>query len=413
MPLRRFRRAPDGIFPVFHRFLGGAHGGQLFGLVDQRAAYVPDQSGTLVDISRVELHEVGPGVEHRPHVVGRHQSAHADDGVGAARAGVDAAHDLHGAAGEGRSAEAAAADLFERRAAGPQPLAAVRAVGGHDAVERRLHQYVGDPVDHLVRHVGRDFEHDRPVLVLPAAEVEQRVEYLKNVFARVRRPFATGVVAADVHGEVVRILVKVAEEFQVVGRGVLGRGRGVLADVAPHDHPAVRTPQVTDGGFEAAVRKSDAVYDGVVLREPEDPRAGISRLGAGRDGAHLDESESQGGQFAVGFAVAVESRGDSHRIGEPHAEDLAFERRMLHGVAFAQEPAAPGDQPEDAQHQQDDVVGPLDVEREEQGFYDPSVHDAAKVLKSRMGAKPKCVRFGRTFRRDKRVVTTPKVVKID
>ena len=86
---------------------------------------------------------------------------------------------------------------------------------------------------------------------------------------------------------------------------------------------------------------------------------------------------------------------------------------MFHGVAFAQEPAAPGNQPEDAQHQQDDVVGPLDVEREEQGFYDPSVHDAAKVLKSRMGAKPKCVRFGRTFRRDKRVVTTPKVVKID
>ena len=65
------------------------------------------------------------------------------------------------------------------------------------------------------------------------------------------------------------------------------------------------------------------------------------------------------------------------------------------------------------EHQQDDVVGPLDVEREEQGFYDPSVHDAAKVLKSRMGAKPKCVRFGRTFRRDKRVVTAPKVVKID
>jgi hypothetical protein len=87
----------------------------------------------------------------------------------------------------------------------------VGSVGGHDPVERRFEQHVGDLVDHLVRHVGRDFEHDRPELVLPAPEVEQRVEYLKDMFARVRRAFAAGVVAADVDGEIVRILVEAAE----------------------------------------------------------------------------------------------------------------------------------------------------------------------------------------------------------
>lgn len=129
-------------------------------------------------------------------------------------------------------------------------------VGGHDPVERRFEQHVGDLVDHLVRHVGRDFEHDRPELVLPAPEVEQRVEYLKDMFARVRRAFAAGVVAADVDGEIVRILVEAAEEFEVVRRSVLGGGRGVLADVAAHDHAVVRAPQVADGGFQSAVRQT-------------------------------------------------------------------------------------------------------------------------------------------------------------
>jgi len=39
------------------------------------------------------------------------------------------------------------------------------------------------------------------------------------MFARVRRAFAAGVVAADVDGEIVRILVEAAEEFEVVRRG--------------------------------------------------------------------------------------------------------------------------------------------------------------------------------------------------
>ena len=102
--------------------------------------------------------------------------------------------------------------------------AAVGSVGGHDPVERRFEQHVGDLVDHLVRHVGRDFEHDRPELVLPAPEVEQRVEYLKDMFARVRRAFAAGVVAADVDGEIVRILVEAAEEFEVVRRSAIPVG---------------------------------------------------------------------------------------------------------------------------------------------------------------------------------------------
>ena len=79
----------------------------------------------------------------------------------------------------GCAAQAAAADLVERHVARMQPFAAVGAVGGHDAVERCFEQDVADFVDDFVRHVGRHLEHDRPVLVLPAAEVEQRIKYLE------------------------------------------------------------------------------------------------------------------------------------------------------------------------------------------------------------------------------------------
>ena len=94
----------------------------------------------------------------------------------------------------------------------------------------------------------------------------------------------------------------------------------------------------------------------------------------GRHGPHLDESESQRGQFAERLGVVVESCGQPDGVGETDAEHLAFERRRLHGVAFAQQPAAAGYQPDDAQQQQHRVVGLLDGKREKYGLYDSPVH---------------------------------------
>lgn len=101
---------------------------------------------------------------------------------------------------------------------------------------------------------------------------------------------------------------------------------------------------------------------------------GLPACGRGGHGPHLDESESQRGQFAERLAVVVESCGQPDGVGETDAEHLAFERRMLHGVAFAQQPAAAGYQPDDAQQQQHRVVGLLDGKREKYGLYDSPVH---------------------------------------
>ena len=230
-----------------------------------------------------------------------------------------------------------------------QPFAAVGAVGGHDAVERRFEQDVADFVDDFVRHVGRHFEHDRPVLVLPAAEVEQRIEYLEYVRARMGGTFAAGVVAADVHREIVRILVEVAEEPEVIRGRIFGGRHGVLADVAAHDEPFVRAAQVADRLVQSAVGEPDAVDDGAVFGQPEHARARVACLRARGDGAYLDEPEPERRQFTVGLAVAVEARGQADGIGEFYTEDLAFERRVPYGVTFAQEPPAAGYEPDDAQ----------------------------------------------------------------
>ena len=288
---------------------------------------------------------------------------------------MDAAHDLHGPLRERRAAQPAAADLVERRAAGVQPFAVVRAIGRHDAVERRFEQNVADFVDHGVRHVGRYLEHDRTVLVLSPAEVEQRVENPQDMCARMGRAFAARVVAADVHGEVICVLVEVAEEFEIVGRGVFGGGRSVAADVAADDESFVGPAQVLDGFFETAVRKPDAVDDRLVLREPEDAGAGIARLRTRRHGADLDESEAEGRQFAERLAVAVETCGQPDGVGEFDAEDLAFERGVFHGVTLAEQPPSAGNQPDGAQQYQYGAVRPLDGEREEDGLYDATVHD--------------------------------------
>lgn len=85
---------------------------------------------------------------------------------------------------------------------------------------------------------GDHFEHDRPVLVLPAAEVEQRIEYLEYVRARMGGTFAAGVVAADVHREIVRILVEVAEEPEVIRGRIFGGVTVFLPMLQPTMNPS-------------------------------------------------------------------------------------------------------------------------------------------------------------------------------
>ena len=166
------------------RFAGGP------GVGDQGAAYVAHEARSFVDdIPCAELYQVGArGEACRRHVVGRrHEAARkADDGVRLRPSARGCGARSRSSALRERTPERRPAPMRSiTPGEGAQPLAAVRAVGGHDAVERRFDQHVGDAVDRLVAQVGRDFQQDWAVLVLSAPEVEQRFEQAQDVLARV------------------------------------------------------------------------------------------------------------------------------------------------------------------------------------------------------------------------------------
>ena len=279
---------------------------------------------------------------------------------------MDAAHDFQCPLRERLSAHDAGADA--RRFEPVDSFARDGGVDGYHAVERRVEHDVGHQVDRLVREVGRDFQQDGAVLVLPAAEFEERFQNLRDVFARLVRCCLLPRIAGDVDREIVGVLVEVAEAFEVVGRRlVAGRGR-VLADIAADDRLSARLSQVRHGAVETVAANAYAVEQRAGRVEPEDARLGIARLTLGGDASHLDESETHGRQFAVDVAVTVESGGHSYGILETDAEDFAFERRVFRRIEFVQQPPSAGYLAEQRKGCRHDVMGLFGRQGEEQGF---------------------------------------------
>lgn len=210
-------------------------------------------------------------------------------------------------------------------------------------------------------------------MVLSAPEIEQGGEDAGDVLPGVGRTLAVAGFATDIDGEIVGVFVEVAENLEVVGRRIFGRGDGVFADVAPDQDALVGFAQHRNRLFQPPVAEPHAVYDRLVPGQPENPGPWIPGLGPGRDGADLDEAEAEGRQLAERLAVAVEAGGQPHRIGEPQAEDLAFERGVLGGVELAEQPPAARQRTRDAQQEHDRAVGAFDVHAEQDGLYDPAV----------------------------------------
>ena len=275
----------------------------------------------------------------------------------------------------GSSAQSAAADFVERLLIGFETFARESTVHGHDAVQRRRKHQVGHFVDKRVRQVGRYFQQDRPVLVLAAAKIEERLQNIHQVGFVVRYAAVRTVVAADVDRKIIDVLVEVAEHFEVVGRDLRRLCQRVFADVASDDEPVVPVAELGDGLVQPLVVEARTVDDRPVCGQPEDAGSGIAGLGLGRDRTDLDESEAQGRKFAERFSVAVETRRQTDRVGKPKSEYLPFERRVLGAVHGTQQRSSARDFPDHAQQEQDRAVGTLDVHGEQDGFDQFTIHN--------------------------------------
>ena len=119
---------------------------------------------------------------------------------------------------------------------------------------------------------------------------------------------------------------------------------------------------VGDPGIDSGIVESHAVDDRFLRDEAEQPRLGVSRLRARRDGADFNVPETEPAERVDRVALLVEAGGQAHAVGkpEPHhfhrlrgggglqqAEDAGFFRHAQRGHA--------------------EVVGGLGIETEQAG----------------------------------------------
>ena len=112
-----------------------------------------------------------------------------------------------------------------------------------------------------------------------------------------------------------------------VGLDVLGVG----ADVQPADNlsPPLGKQQPMSG-LRAQVGKADAVDEGLVLVQTEDPRPCPARLGQRSHGANLHVAKAKTGQRRCGRAGLIVARRQPNGVLEGEPKEVGGKRRVLH-----------------------------------------------------------------------------------
>ena len=114
---------------------------------------------------------------------------------------------------------------------------------------------------------------------------------------------------------------------------------------------AYRLPGYQGVGSIASAFVVDAhpVDDGPVLGKPETAGKGIPFLGAGCQGAYLDEGEAEIGQIVIHVAVLVETGRQTDGMLEGNAEQFTLKSLCTRAVAPTQEGPAHRDVPAEFQ----------------------------------------------------------------
>ena len=106
----------------------------------------------------------------------------------------------------------------------------------------------------------------------------------------------------------------------VIRLGLVVRGILVLADI-DSEHTFVATViHARQQVIQPLIIEAHAVDDGLMFRQPEHSRLGVSGLRQGRDRAHLNKSEAQGAKRIEMIGVFIETCCQPHGVWEfqPH-----------------------------------------------------------------------------------------------
>src|SRR6185312_2926382 len=114
--------------------------------------------------------------------------------------------------------------------------------------------------------------------------------------------------------------IGLAQACQIVIRRLFYRRVEVFPDVDPQNTFVTHRLHVCDKTLYTVIIEAHAVDNGIGLRQAKQSGLRISRLWPGRDRANFDKSESKSCQRVYMFAVLVQSRCQSDRLGksQPH-----------------------------------------------------------------------------------------------
>ena len=175
---------------------------------------------------------------------------------------------------------------------------------------------------------------------------------------------ALGVRRADVDDEVVGERMEGIDDAQAVVGGAVVRRLPVLADVDAERRPA-HPPgggQVARDLRRAVAVEAEAVDDGAMARQAEEPRPPVAGLRLRRHRPDLRERESNRAPGVDGGALLVEAGGEAERVRELDAHDVLPQPR-IHRCRRRQAQRPPEQRLAQRRHRQ--VVGAFGIEGKE------------------------------------------------
>ena len=264
------------------------------------------------------------------------------------------------------TADSALAHLMESSWRTLQPFVVVGRSTHHKTVELGLNKHLYHTIYQLFIPIGRHLHKYRAIVGLSASEIDQCLHNRQQHLLLIR-PLHSELVdkRLDVKGEVVDILVEVAEHFQVVAHRTIEVGQGVLGDVGTHTLRRLLTAatQVVECIVQTTVLKSDTVEQRTVGLQSEESGTGIACLRFGGESTNLHKSPAECPQLAIVATIDIESCRDADGIGEADSKNLALQETIFVGVTLGEQPTPESGAAYTTKHPQAEAV--LTLHRED------------------------------------------------
>ena len=190
---------------------------------------------------------------------------------------------------------------------------------------RRVSAVTDDVLEAAGVEIGRDLEHQRTARLGLVAGGDDAGDQIVQRLAPLQVAQPRGVGRGDVERQIVGQRGEGPDAEHIVLDAV---GRVLVGAEVDADHAGRPALKPRQSPLEALIVEAEAVDDGRVLCQAEQPRAGVAGLWPRRQRADLDEAETELQHGGRNLGVLVEAGGEPERIGKPQPQDLDRQARI-------------------------------------------------------------------------------------